>query len=470
MRNPSEQLPGADLPRPLNWEGAPVSVVFDEESAGTDVSKARILGGVYETHPGGLQISLWFTPAENDSYRCGATIGITPQAENDRERRRIKAQFGGLTKKLQPDYSFPGYQGPQDLCLRRRASGQDFSVRYRDLEETDQVTPIGAIEVSAVNTEAANKDLGAVLSASSRPVEETVVELARLTAIVANNLVSGTPRREEAVLRITIPSRISEEDSGLIEGSTSKELVPIAALTSAYEGFPSVEDLGGLEPQIEAIEDWIGDFMASPELRHKYEIEKPGALLLEGVPGTGKTSLVRAMAKKYGFILEEVSVTDILDAYVGVTQAKLRRLYDAANNKSKDQPVLLFFDEFDGLFSPGAGGNSGVASSLISEFKTILTSQAYPNVLTIAAANSVARVDPALLRPGRFDRSIQFTTPGEIARQRVWETLLNKRPGLFAIMGDDLLSDASGSRLWTMYVLKTSQNIAKVWYQPICTP
>lgn len=442
MSHPFERAPDSTLPSPLRWPGKPISITFTEESPNTDQDAERCLGYIDGPSPTGLQAEVHFAPNADGSYSCSATIRLADAVPERNSSAKLKRAMDQVSKTLHNEYDFPGYQSQGAVCIKRRATGQHFQIKRTTSRSNAESTDGSSIEITAVNTTAASKELQTTLNASEHSVEGSVVELARLTGIVANSISYQTGSNEETVLLVAIPGKNAGNDS-LLPPAPKTTDVAVYTGRPEHKGFPSFSSLGGLDQQIKEVVEWAEDSLTPEELLERYGIERPGALLLEGVSGTGKTSIVRAMAKKYGYSLTEVSVTDVLDPYVGATQQKLRKLYDTAQGEKGNSPVILFFDEFDGLFAGNAGGNPGVARALIAELKTILTSRNYPKVLTIAAANSVDDVDPALLRQGRFDKVVKFPMPNLEARAEIWKVLLYRRAGMFAVMGTEVFTDAS---------------------------
>ncbi len=442
MTSPFERAPDTTPPPPLSWNKKPISVVFTGEEADIDPNVVRCIGTIDQAHPGGLEVKMHFEPIGPDSYNCHSTIAVTTtEAGNNNRRRRIRRAVGQLGRTLHNEYTFPGYQDGNTMYVEHRSSERGFLIKRVANDASSNHDSQDMISITAVDTRAEN-DSPAVLSSKDLNITQTVVELARITGMIANSVTTIDDPNEQIVFRVSLPGVTSEQDPNPQSEQPGKKLARYTGVPG-HESYPLLANLGGLRVQIDAIREWVDDALTPQSLLKKYGVDKPGALLLEGIAGTGKTSVVRGIAREYGYKLNEVSVTDILDPYVGTTQRNLRELYESTQKGHGGKPVILFFDEFDGLFTNNAGGNSGLSRSLIAEFKTILTSTEYPLVLTVAAANSIDGIDPALLRQGRFDRTVKFPLPNLAAREEIWRTLIYKRAGMFAVIGEEVLDDAS---------------------------
>jgi transitional endoplasmic reticulum ATPase len=212
-----------------------------------------------------------------------------------------------------------------------------------------------------------------------------------------------------------------------------EELSPETALAIVeeepdyYEGFPCFEDLGGLDYEIAQLKQ---SFLLSqhPALCKEWNIDPVRGIMLCWPGGVGKTDLVRALARETSYALEIVTPSSIQDMWHGETVRKLKEKFVHA--ASCNFNVILFFDEFDGLFSANAGGNKGVQASLVSEMKSQMN-DVPDNVIVIAATNDINNFDPALLRPGRFDSVIQIPLPDHEARRLIFIQLIYKNSKLY---------------------------------------
>ncbi|SFR58481.1 ATPase family associated with various cellular activities (AAA) [Microbacterium azadirachtae] len=166
----------------------------------------------------------------------------------------------------------------------------------------------------------------------------------------------------------------------------------------------------------------------NPELREMYAASLRGGLLLYGPPGCGKTFLARALAGELGANFFSASITDILDPYVGASERNLHDLFVAARASS---PAVIFFDEIDTLGQRrsslrNAAAMRNVVNQLLIELDGVDGSN--EGIYVLAASNQPWDIDPALRRPGRFDRTVFVGPPDAAAREAIFVAHLRKRP------------------------------------------
>ena len=186
-------------------------------------------------------------------------------------------------------------------------------------------------------------------------------------------------------------------------------------------------DVGGMVEVKNRLEASFLAPMRNPELRRLYGKSLRGGLLLYGPPGTGKTFIARAIAGEMGAGFLSVTLTDILDHYMGVSENNLHRLFQKARNHA---PCVLFLDEIDALgikrsFTRNSGMRS-VVNQLLEELDGIGNDN--EGVYILAATNTPWDIDPALRRPGRLDRTLLVLPPDEPARATILHTHLRERP------------------------------------------
>ncbi|MEK7230159.1 MAG: proteasome ATPase, partial [Candidatus Binatota bacterium] len=180
-------------------------------------------------------------------------------------------------------------------------------------------------------------------------------------------------------------------------------------------------DIGGLGPQIEQIRDAIELPILYAEHFAAHKLTPPKGVLLYGPPGCGKTLIAKAVANALAQQLSEQTGTpspayflnvkgpELLNKYVGETERKLREIFARAKEKaSAGAPVVIFFDEMDSLFrTRGSGISSDVESTIVPQFLAELDGvEGLRHVIVIGASNRQDLIDPAVLRPGRFDVKI----------------------------------------------------------------
>jgi proteasome-associated ATPase len=244
---------------------------------------------------------------------------------------------------------------------------------------------------------------------SARADEERVVELGE--ALV------GAPLQVGDILRL-------EAKAGLILERLPKAEVEDLVL----EEVPHITyaDIGGLAAQIEQIRDAIELPVLYAEHFAAHKLAPPKGVLLYGPPGCGKTLIAKAVANALAQQLAEQTGTpapayflnvkgpELLNKYVGETERKIREIFARAKEKaSAGAPVVIFFDEMDSLFrTRGSGISSDVESTIVPQFLAELDGvEGLRHVIVIGASNRQDLIDPAVLRPGRFDVKIRIERP-----------------------------------------------------------
>ncbi|GAA5867044.1 hypothetical protein JCM8547_008421 [Rhodosporidiobolus lusitaniae] len=178
------------------------------------------------------------------------------------------------------------------------------------------------------------------------------------------------------------------------------------------------EMVGGLDQQIKEIKEVIELPVKHPELFDALGIAQPKGVLLYGPPGTGKTLLARAVAHHTDCRFIRVSGSELVQKYIGEGSRMVRELFVMAREHA---PSIIFMDEIDSIGSSRGSGGSGGGDSEVQRTMLELLNQldgfeATKNIKVIMATNRIDILDPALLRPGRIDRKIEFPPPGPEAR------------------------------------------------------
>ncbi len=164
-----------------------------------------------------------------------------------------------------------------------------------------------------------------------------------------------------------------------------------------------------------------------PSLFSRFRKKIGGGVLLFGPPGCGKTLLARATAGEVNASFFNIEISDVLDMYIGESERKLRAIFDKAREET---PSVLFFDEIEALAGKREYARNSSTSNVISQLLAELDGFAQNNagVLILASTNVPWAVDPAFLRPGRFDRMFFVPPPDKVARQGILEHHMKGRP------------------------------------------
>lgn len=184
----------------------------------------------------------------------------------------------------------------------------------------------------------------------------------------------------------------------------------------------SFDEVGGLDNYIDQLKEMVTLPLLYPELYQNFNIMPPRGVLFHGPPGTGKTLMARALAascssesRKITFFMRKGA--DILSKWVGEAERQLRLLFEEAK---KQQPSIIFFDEIDGLAPVRSSKQEQIHASIVSTMLALMDGMDNRGqVIVIGATNRPDAVDPALRRPGRFDREFYFPLPDEKARATI---------------------------------------------------
>jgi transitional endoplasmic reticulum ATPase len=216
----------------------------------------------------------------------------------------------------------------------------------------------------------------------------------------------------------TIPSEaLKELQVTMNDFMDAMKLVQPSLLREIYVEVPTVRwsDVGGLEDVKQQLREAVEWPMRHPEVFEQMGIKPPKGILLFGPPGTGKTLLAKAVATESGANFVAVRGPEVLSKWVGESEKAVREIFRKAREAA---PAVIFFDEIDSITPMrGAGRDSGVTERIVNQLLTEMDGIVPLNrVVVIGSTNRPDIVDPALLRPGRFDRLIYVPPPDRQAR------------------------------------------------------
>ena len=221
---------------------------------------------------------------------------------------------------------------------------------------------------------------------------------------------------------------------GLGGGSGNFDVRPPEELTT-------FEDVGGMEALKQEIRDTVGLVLEHPDDAERYGIDWNG-ILLHGPPGVGKTFFARAIAGEHGLNMIHVSTGDLVGSLVGQSAQNIDKAFETALD---NLPCLLFFDEFDSVAQRRDSTPDQESRRTVNQLLTSLEAHRDERELVVmAATNSIEHLDPAVIRPGRFDRHIRIDLPDEAARREIFETELDDRPTAATIELDELVRRTEG--------------------------
>ena len=200
---------------------------------------------------------------------------------------------------------------------------------------------------------------------------------------------------------------------------TQKTVFHIAEKGETLRGVPQVtyEDIGGIGNEIKKVREMIELPLRHPEIFEKLGIEAPKGVLLFGPPGTGKTLLAKAVANESQAHFISISGPEIMSKFYGESEARLREIFKEAREKS---PSIIFVDEIDSIAPKREEVTGEVERRVVSQMLSLMDGlEARGKVIVIAATNRPNAIDPALRRPGRFDREIEIKVPDKKGRKDI---------------------------------------------------
>jgi transitional endoplasmic reticulum ATPase len=346
------------------------------------------------------------TPGSSRAVLTGSgpalpTLALILRADGERVRLE-----GRITIQL------PGFDGP----LHQFMIGSDYVAPVVEALGRLFETPVAG--PGEAGGERLTRDGVSASVALGRPIMDGRVTDRVLATVRPGEL---TPQVLAGVLKILVEVGARRAGEGPYLSGRSFRLDPVVTRAPRPEPVGSqvrLEDLGGLEDVVGQLRD-VADSFLHPEVMARWGARRPQGILMWGPPGTGKTTLARALANEIGGTLKEVRSNDILDRWMGASERNIAKVF--ADARRYTTPTVLLFDEFDSIVSY-AGRPQGSADQAINSVAGIFKQEmndlveANPNVIVVATTNFPDRVDESLIRSGRFDVKLAVPLPGNAAR------------------------------------------------------
>src|SRR5229473_1255287 len=209
---------------------------------------------------------------------------------------------------------------------------------------------------------------------------------------------------------------------------TQRTVFVISAKGAAQRGVPQVtyEDIGGIKDEIQKVREMIELPLRHPEIFEKLGVEAPKGVLLYGAPGTGKTLLAKAVATESSAHFIPIGGPEIMSKFYGESEARLREIFKEAKEKA---PTIIFIDEIDSIAPKREEVSGEVERRVVSQLLSLMDGlEARGKVIVIAATNRPNAIDPALRRPGRFDREIEIKVPDKKGRLEILQIHMRGMP------------------------------------------
>jgi transitional endoplasmic reticulum ATPase len=276
--------------------------------------------------------------------------------------------------------------------------GEKITVKTVDAEEAEQITlsPIEKLGEEGLQEYMQTYYMGHVLTSGDTLIVTT--QMGGKTQLV----VSGTKPSAKPVI-------ISEQ--------TEFKLGPMTKAIDNSIPRITYDDLGGLRNEVQKIREMVELPMRHPELFEKLGVEAPKGVLLYGPPGTGKTLLAKAVAGETHSNFTSLSGPEIIGKFYGESEERLRQIFKQAEENA---PSIIFIDEIDSIAPKREEVTGEVEKRVVSQLLTLMDGmKSRGKVVVIAATNRPDSIDPALRRPGRFDREIEIGIPDQQGRHEI---------------------------------------------------
>ncbi|MGC8558034.1 MAG: AAA family ATPase, partial [Nitrososphaeria archaeon] len=306
-------------------------------------------------------------------------------------------------KSITAAYVLPHYDKEEntikvDRIIRQNAGvkiGEEVIVEKANLQDALQIS----VEQINSNIKIDKKVLGAVFKKALKGIpllENNVFETKFMDNPISFSVVSTNPK---GAVKITEKTKIL--------------LTP----KRKSENGVSYQDVGGLKDQLQILREMVELPLKYPKLFKKVGIEPPRGVLLYGPPGCGKTLLAKALANETDASFYSINGPEIMSKYYGETEAKLREIFKEAK---KNAPSIIFIDELDSIAPKRSEAFGEAEVRVVAQLLTLMDGlKDRGDVIVIGATNRVEDVDPALRRPGRFDRELEIGVPNEDGRLEI---------------------------------------------------
>ncbi|WWC90625.1 uncharacterized protein L201_005561 [Kwoniella dendrophila CBS 6074] len=395
---------------------------------------AIVLSPTYLSNLSSTQIDLYRFDAESHSYGKASSVSLKEIFEVTLKAR----QKQGLVQETPREKEWLR-ASIKEVLLSINYIRNGIIISVGEAEKTCRKFEIAKVELSS--KEEAKKGSGKLedgfkkLAINGDQGEKVVYDMSWKSQIVLEDEDhrSKTATKEKDASKTAVngiaKSRSNVEDEPI--PSYINLFTPSQAPTEAY-GL-----LGGLQPQIEQIKSLLDLPLLHPSLFKIFGLTPPKGILLHGPPGTGKTALARAVASSSNCSCVVVNGPELSSAYHGETEERLRGVFNEAKKRS---PCIIVLDEVDALCPRRDNSESGeVEKRVVATLLTLMDGMINNNnkeeeegeeerIFVVAATNRPNSIDPALRRPGRFDREIEIGIPDINGRRQIIEIMLSKMP------------------------------------------
>ena len=294
----------------------------------------------------------------------------------------------------------------------------------------------GIIRIDALLRKSAEVSLGEVIKIRKAvkvdrakrivlaPLEASLEDISREFVDYVKSRLKATPLCRGSIIEVPLLRTslkfivVSTAPPGVVQISDAAEVIIRRKPEQLELTIPKVtyEDIGGLEEVKRKVREMVELPLRYPEVFKRLGVQPPKGVLFYGPPGTGKTLLAKAVANESGAYFTAINGPEIVSKYYGESEARLREIFKAAKENA---PAIIFIDEIDAI-APKREEVGEVERRIVAQLLTLMDGlEEAEQVVVIATTNRINDVDPALRRPGRFDREIFFPVPDKKARREI---------------------------------------------------
>ncbi|KAE8617848.1 hypothetical protein XENTR_v10009212 [Xenopus tropicalis] len=294
----------------------------------------------------------------------------------------------------------------------------------------NQIKSMASTKLRKVSVKVVVRSLDVKRATSEAALLETVRDLLR-NVFVLNDYVLSVNADSPVVHIEILDTDPATSNAGLITGKTSiviKEVITLEWYKHKLQEAPQLK-VAAMDDTCASLKEIIHMPLHYPETMHKLGLPCPKGVLLIGPPGVGKTLLVKAVAREVGAYVIGLSGPAIHGSRPGESEENLRKIFEKAREAACSGPALLFIDEVDALCPKRGHSNSAPENRVVAQLLTLMDGIDSDNkMVTVAATSRPDAIDPALRRPGRFDREVIIGTPTHKQRQAILEMMISNMP------------------------------------------
>ena len=309
-----------------------------------------------------------------------------------------------------------------DGYMRKNAGatiGEEVVVRHADAKEAKKVILAPVEHPIMVQGDVRGAFLGRVLSKGDILISGFRQPTTSMRGSLFDEFFRDVAPMGELKLAV-----VSTKPAGLVKVTqiTDVEIQQETVDVSKLEGIKTFvdvtyEDIGGLKEEVKKVREMIEIPLKRPELFERLGISPPKGVLMHGPPGTGKTLLAKAVANESDAHFITINGPEIMSKYVGGSEERLREIFEEAEENA---PSIVFIDEIDAIAPKREEVTGEVERRTVAQLLTLMDGlKARGQVMVIGATNRVDALDPAIRRPGRFDREIEIGVPDKDGRKEV---------------------------------------------------